>query len=50
MIEHSLKSDMQNVNFFTLSKFKAKNLYPEKCVIFDNTIFAKKPKKILKIN
>ena len=39
------KTDMQNVIFFTPSKFWAKQIYPKKCVFVSNAKFATKPGK-----
>ena len=36
---------MQNVTFFTPSKFYAEKSFPKKCVIFGNTNFARKQRK-----
>ena len=38
-------TDLQNVIFFTPSKFKAQQFYHKKCVIFGKTKFATKLRK-----
>ena len=36
-IDFVFRLHLQNVIFFTPSKFKAEQFYPKKCVIFENT-------------
>ena len=41
-----LMPDMQKFIIFTPSTFEAKQIYPKKCVIFGNTKFATKQRKL----
>ena len=43
LLDHA---DMENVIFFTPSKFSAKQIYPKKCLIFGNNQIETKQRKL----